>query len=106
MFSTRRPRNLVAGVASGGKSLLKGFFGGAVGLVAAPIVGAKDNGLQGFVAGLGTGLVGAIALPVTGAAIASFQVVRGVINTGEAIVEGAAGKDWDEERREWYAHDL
>ena len=72
----------------------------------APIVGVKDNGLQGFCLGLANGIVGAVALPVTGAAVATLQIGRGVVNTAEAAVESASGKDWDQERREWYQYDL
>ena len=45
MFSTRRPRNLIAGISSGTKSFLKGAISGVVGLVAAPVVGgARPDG--------------------------------------------------------------
>ena len=106
MFSLRKPRNVIAGISSGCKSLLKGTLSGVVGLVAAPIVGVKDNGFQGFCLGLANGIVGAVALPVTGAAVATLQIGRGVVNTAEAAVESASGKDWDQERREWYQYDL
>lgn len=46
MFSTRKPRDMKAGTSSGLKSVTKGFVTGAVGLVAAPIQGAKAGGLQ------------------------------------------------------------
>ena len=106
MFSVRRPRNLLAGISSGAKSFLKGTLSGVVGLVAAPIVGGKDNGFQGFCVGLANGVVGAVALPVTGAAVATLQIGRGLVNSAEAVVESAAGKDWDQEKREWFAYDL
>ena len=57
MFSTRRPRNLIAGISSGAKSFIKGTLSGVVGLVAAPVVGGKDHGVPGFFAGLATGMV-------------------------------------------------
>ena len=106
MFSLRKPRNLLAGVSSGAKSFLKGALSGVVGLVVAPVVGIKDNGLQGFCSGLANGVVGVIALPVTGAAVAGFQISRGLINTGEWVVESAAGKDWDQDKREWFEYNL
>ena len=106
MFSTRRPRNLLAGLSSGGKSVVKGFVGGAVGLVAAPVMGARENGFQGFCSGLGTGVVSALALPITASAVAAVQVGRGLFNTPEAVLESAAGKDWDEEKREWFAYNM
>lgn len=106
MFSTRRPKNLLAGLSSGIKSLLKGTVSGVVGLVAAPTVGAKDGGFQGFCVGLANGLASAIALPVTGAAVATLQISRGAMNSVESVIESANGKDWDQEKREWYSYDL
>ena len=106
MFSLRKPRNALAGVSSGAKSFIKGTLSGLVGLVAAPIVGLSNDGFPGLCAGLANGVVGAIALPVTGAAVGIFQASRGLINTGEWVVESAAGKDWDQEKREWFEYDL
>ncbi len=106
IFSTRRPRNLIAGISSGGKSVAKGFFGGIFGLVSAPLMGGRENGFQGFCAGLASGFVGAIALPVTGALVATMQVGRGLLNTAEEVMERSNGKDWDQEKREWYLYDL
>jgi len=42
MFSTRKPRNLIAGTSSGLKSVVKGVVGGTVGLIATPIVRAHQ----------------------------------------------------------------
>eukprot|EP00325_Prymnesiales_sp_UTEX-LB-985_P001592 CAMPEP_0174706292 /NCGR_PEP_ID=MMETSP1094-20130205/9199_1 /TAXON_ID=156173 /ORGANISM="Chrysochromulina brevifilum, Strain UTEX LB 985" /LENGTH=600 /DNA_ID=CAMNT_0015904545 /DNA_START=41 /DNA_END=1843 /DNA_ORIENTATION=+ len=106
MFSIRRPRNLLAGLSSGCKSFIKGAVGGVVGLIAAPLAGGKDNGIPGFFSGLATGLVGCVALPATGAAVATLQIGRGLVNTAEAVVESANGKDWDQEKREWYEYSL
>jgi len=106
MFSTRRPRNLIAGASSGLKSVIKGVTCGTFGLFAAPIVGAQQSGFNGFCQGLAAGLLGAVALPAAGAAIGCMQVGRGLFNSAEAIVESANGKDWDQEKREWFAYDL
>jgi hypothetical protein len=106
MFSLRKPRNIFAGLSSGCKSFLKGSLSGVVGLVAAPVVGGKDNGFQGFCIGLANGVVGCIALPATGAVVATLQIGRGMINTAEAVVESSNGKDWDQEKREWFTYDL
>ena len=35
---------------------------GVVGLIAAPVVGAKDGGFQGFATGLANGLIGVVAM--------------------------------------------
>ena len=60
---------------------------GAVGLVAAPISGAKTGGVQGFFMGLASGLFTAVTLPVAGAAVATYQVGRGAINSVEGVSE-------------------
>ncbi|GFR42214.1 hypothetical protein Agub_g3105 [Astrephomene gubernaculifera] len=106
VFSLRRPRDARAGLASGLKSIAKGVIGGAAGLVAAPIVGAHREGVTGFAKGLATGVVGAVVLPVTGVSVGAVQMVRGVINTPEAVSQSYGGKVWDEERREWVDKDM
>ena len=106
LFSTRKPKDLKAGASSGIKSLCKGIFGGVSSLVVAPVLGAQQNGFSGFCQGLAQGLMGAVALPVAGAAVASLQVGRGLINSAEAIAESSGGKDWDQEKREWYFYNL
>jgi hypothetical protein len=59
IFSLKRPRDIRAGLASGGKSALKGIAAGTVGLFAAPVVGAYTDGFKGFGQGVcaGTGHV-------------------------------------------------
>eukprot|EP00958_Prasinococcus_capsulatus_P014355 scaffold1505_cov390-Prasinococcus_capsulatus_cf.AAC.13 len=46
LFSTRRPRDAAAGVSSGLKSIVKGVIAGAATLVAAPVMGAQQEGLK------------------------------------------------------------
>ena len=96
----------MAGTSSGLKSVVKGVACGTVGLFAAPYQGAQTGGFTGFCQGLASGLLGAVALPVAGAAIGAMQVGRGLVNTAEAIYETNNGKDWDQERREWFEYDL
>mmetsp|Transcript_19840 Transcript_19840/g.59945 ORF Transcript_19840/g.59945 Transcript_19840/m.59945 type:complete len:108 (+) Transcript_19840:374-697(+) len=55
VFSLRRPKDAKAGLASGAKSVGKGFLAGAATLVAAPAVGALQEGALGFGKGLATG---------------------------------------------------
>lgn len=55
VFSLRKPKDFKAGLASGGKSVLKGVGAGVVGLFAAPALGAIEEGAIGFAKGLGTG---------------------------------------------------
>ena len=106
LFSTRRPRNVQAGLASGVKSVAKGAAMGAVGLVAGPVMGAREGGVGGFFTGLGAGLLGAVALPVSGVVIGAVQLARGALNTPEAISERGKGKVWDEDTRTWVSYDL
>ena len=61
IFSLKRPRDVKAGLASGGKSALKGIAAGTVGLLAAPVVGAYTDGLKGF----GQGVCAGINLTIT-----------------------------------------
>lgn len=81
--------------------MAKGVLAGAVGLVAAPAIGAQQEGFAGFAKGAGAGIAGAVVLPVTGIVVGAAQLVRGLANTPEAFRESGAGKAWDEERRVW-----
>eukprot|EP00586_Coscinodiscus_wailesii_P018473 CAMPEP_0172498636 /NCGR_PEP_ID=MMETSP1066-20121228/114879_1 /TAXON_ID=671091 /ORGANISM="Coscinodiscus wailesii, Strain CCMP2513" /LENGTH=630 /DNA_ID=CAMNT_0013271983 /DNA_START=230 /DNA_END=2122 /DNA_ORIENTATION=+ len=101
LFSTRRPKDAVAGVSSGLKSVAKGTLAGAVSLIAQPIAGAQQDGVRGFFSGLATGVASAVALPVTGVCIGAYQVGRGVMNSAEAVKNTKEGKQWDIEKREW-----
>jgi len=100
-FSTKKPKDFRGGLASGGKSLLKGLAGGAAGLVAAPALGAATEGASGFCKGLAAGLAGAVALPLAGAGVAITQVVRGVAAAPEAARAEASGMVWDKRSRLW-----
>ena len=62
LFSTRRPKDVSAGMASGAKTIMKGVVAGAIGLVAAPVMGAREEGVKGFVKGMGMGVAGATAV--------------------------------------------
>jgi len=106
LFSTRRPKDAAAGASSGAKTIVKGVLAGGVGLVVAPVMGARENGVKGFMQGLGMGVAGAIALPVAGTIVGCVQLTRGVLNTPEAITQRRAGKVWDEDSRQWVVYDL
>eukprot|EP00873_Tetraselmis_striata_P033314 jgi/Tetstr1/453578/TSEL_040546.t1 len=100
-FSLRKPKDVKAGLASGLKSMATGVCAGALGLVVAPIVGGFKDGAKGALCGLGAGALGAVVLPVTGVVIGTTQMVRGLINTPEAIMESSRGKIWNHDVREW-----
>ena len=106
LFSTRRPKDVSAGMASGAKTIMKGVVAGAIGLVAAPVMGAREEGVKGFVKGMGMGVAGAIALPVAGTILGCVQVTRGALNTPDAIKQRKAGKVWDEDTRQWVVYNL
>lgn len=106
LFSTRRPKDAMAGMSSAFKSVSKGVIAGAVSLVAQPVAGAHSDGLKGFFTGLATGVASAIALPVTGLCVGTYQLGRGVFNTPEAMKAGKTGLTWDQEKREWIKYYL
>jgi hypothetical protein len=106
LFSTKKPKDAMGGASSALKSVGKGFLMGAVGLVAAPVLGAREEGVKGFFKGLGAGVLGAVTMPVAGAAIGGYQMVRGLANTPAAMKERSAGKEWDEETRTWITYSL
>ena len=93
--------SMQSGLSSGLKSIGKGVVTGVASLFAAPVIGATQEGAVGFAKGLAAGVLGVVVLPVAGVAIGCTQMVRGVINTPEAIVYASKGKMWDEEKREW-----
>jgi hypothetical protein len=101
LFSTRRPKDGWAGLASGLKSVTKGTVAGLASLIAQPIAGAQEGGIKGFCGGLATGVASAVALPVTGICVGAYQVGRGVVNSVEAVNASKAGMQWDENKREW-----
>ena len=106
LFSLRKPRNVATGALSGLKSVIKGTAMGAASLVAAPVMGARENGTRGFLQGLGVGIAGAIAMPVAGTVVGCVQLTRGALNTPDAIAQRLKGKIWDETTREWVLYDL
>ena len=63
----------------------KGIVAGAAGLIAAPIIGAQNDGVRGFAAGVGAGVAGAVIMPATAVGVCVYQVGRGVVNTPQAI---------------------
>ncbi|KAH7622760.1 hypothetical protein Ndes2526B_g03599 [Nannochloris sp. 'desiccata'] len=101
IFSLRKPQHAGSGLVSGAKSVAKGVLAGAVGLIAAPAVGASQEGFKGFAKGAAAGIAGAVLLPATGVAVGAVQVVRGFANTPEAIKENRRGNHWDKDTRAW-----
>lgn len=100
-FSLRRPRDAVAGFSSGLKSVVKGVAGGALSLVAAPVVYTQQEGVKGLGKGVAVGVTGAAVLPVVGVAVGMSQLARGIYNTPTAMYERSRGRYWDASQREW-----
>ncbi|CAK0894517.1 unnamed protein product, partial [Prorocentrum cordatum] len=96
-INSTRPRDVFDGLGSGLKAATACTFGGLTALVAMPVVGAREEGVSGFVTGLGKGVVGAVAGVALGATACVTQVVRGAVNTPEALQQAQAGKRWDAE---------
>lgn len=100
-INSTRPRDFFDGLGSGLKAAGAGTLGGLTALVAMPVVGAREEGVSGFVTGLGKGVVGAVAGVALGATACVTQVVRGAVNTPEALQQAQAGKRWDAEAGAW-----
>jgi len=101
IFSVRKPRDAVAGTASGLKTMARGVGVGLASLVTLPAIGAKTGGIKGFAKGCGTGLATCVGSTVAGTLVGSGQIVRGVVNTPGAIVHTARGEVWNKETRKW-----
>jgi len=101
VFSVRKPRDAIAGTSSGLKTVFKGVGLGLASLVAQPYLGAKHDGAKGFVKGIGAGVATCAASTVTGTVIGTGQIVRGVVNTPNAVVQKARGQVWSSENRKW-----
>ncbi|KAL7535726.1 hypothetical protein ACHAXR_006693 [Thalassiosira sp. AJA248-18] len=106
LFVTQKPRDIVEGVRIAFSNALRGSFYGLTALFASPIGGLK-YGSGGVVAGLISGVVLGVAMPLAGFAIGAFQIVRGVVETPMAIVDGFINcKIYDETNRTWQEYRL
>lgn len=101
IFSVRRPRDAIAGTASGLKTVVRSVASGAAAFLCDPIEGAKVDGVTGAFVGLGQGAISAMLIPTAGALVGVSQCVRGVANTPQALVEALRGRQWSDEERQW-----
>ena len=76
-----RPAHALSGLLQGTKALGKGVLHGIGGLFAAPIEGAAQSGLKGFVGGMGRGVMGLVFKPAAGALDAVSKLSEGIKNT-------------------------
>ncbi|CAE7351245.1 ATJ10 [Symbiodinium natans] len=101
-LSSTRPRDVFDGVGSGLKVAGAAVVAGTGALIAAPVLGAREEGVSGFFKGLATGAFGAIAVTLGGAVAGATQIARGVYNTPEALSNALqANKRWDAESGLW-----
>jgi hypothetical protein len=70
-------------LAEGLKSIALGVGAGVAGLVAMPVVGAREKGVSGFFKGLGQGVLGAVVLPTVGVVNGVVEIGAGIVNTPE-----------------------
>eukprot|EP00316_Scyphosphaera_apsteinii_P011855 CAMPEP_0119300612 /NCGR_PEP_ID=MMETSP1333-20130426/2532_1 /TAXON_ID=418940 /ORGANISM="Scyphosphaera apsteinii, Strain RCC1455" /LENGTH=440 /DNA_ID=CAMNT_0007302443 /DNA_START=27 /DNA_END=1349 /DNA_ORIENTATION=+ len=82
---THGPRTIVGGIASGVGAVVGGVVGGGAALIAAPVVGAKKDGIKGAMAGTVAGIAGLTLGVVGGVAIGVKSIVTGTINTPGTI---------------------
>jgi hypothetical protein len=80
-FQQQRPQHIGQGLSVFVSNVGCGFLAGAATLVAAPVLGAREEGLTGFAKGLGTGILGAVALPVLGLATGVKGLYDGAVAT-------------------------
>jgi len=115
LYNLDRPRDALDGMGKGLGNIAKGVFGGAALMVFAPIAAAtagySDGGgasgaLKGFGVGLCTGVAGGAAMAAGGILSGGAQIGRGIYHTPGAMSNSQAGKDFDEETREWIVYDL
>ena len=76
-----RPKNMVDGLLQGGVGLGRGVVEGLTGLVTAPLEGAQNDGVAGFVKGVGRGLVGLPAKSAAGTFDFLSLTAKGIANT-------------------------
>ena len=82
------------------------MLAGVTTLVAAPVMGAREGGAEGFAKGLGIGIIGAIVLPVTGAVVGIKETVHGAMNTPDAVKAHGEDKEWDKETKTYIDYNL
>lgn len=83
--ASQKPKDIKEGLASGAKSLFRGIYGGATGIVTQPIRGIQEEGAIGFVKGVGKGIIGIPLKPVGGIIDMATRTVEGISNSSTTI---------------------
>ncbi|WBW72722.1 intermembrane lipid transfer protein, chorein family Vps13a [Schizosaccharomyces osmophilus] len=76
-----RPVHLLYGVTAGATSFYTGVRSGLSGLALQPVLGARRNGMPGFMKGLGKGMVGFTTKPLVGLFDFASSITEGARNT-------------------------
>jgi hypothetical protein len=93
------PKHIADGLWSGTGLFAKGLVGGVMGVVTAPIQGARKEGAFGLVKGVGRGSAGLFVKPLTGALDLISRTMEGGANTLDWLndhLEGAEAEVPDE----------
>mmetsp|Transcript_7093 Transcript_7093/g.12831 ORF Transcript_7093/g.12831 Transcript_7093/m.12831 type:complete len:555 (-) Transcript_7093:96-1760(-) len=114
ILDSSRPKHAGEGLASGFGNIVGGAVGAVGIIVLAPVVGTavggKNGGLVGGTLGLVGGAVGGVVfgavLAVGGLVQGTTQIVRGIYNTPNAIVQPRKGKWWNENDGKWIETNL
>jgi len=86
----RKAQRIDEGLKMGFDALGTGVKAGVVGVVAAPITGAMDDGARGFAKGLGRGLIGVFAKPISGVAAFASKTTEGIASEAKRFAAGGA----------------
>lgn len=100
LLDATRPRDLLEGLGSGLTCAGAGFAAGGAALVAMPAVGLSEAGVPGFLLGVLKGTGCALTLALGGSAAGCAQLVKGVLNTPEALRQDGRRR-WDTKTGHW-----
>ncbi|EPX71146.1 DUF1162 domain-containing protein [Schizosaccharomyces octosporus yFS286] len=87
-----RPVHLLYGVTAGATSFYTGVRSGLSGLALQPVLGARRNGVPGFMKGLGKGMVGVTTKPLVGLFDFASSITEGARNTTTVFDERSIEK--------------
>lgn len=100
LLDATRPRDVLEGLGSGLTCAGAGFAAGGAALVAMPAVGLSEAGVPGFLLGVLKGTGCALGLALGGSAAGCAQLLRGVLNTPEALRQEGRRR-WDTKTGHW-----
>ena len=103
LLDQSRPKHLLSGIGSGLGAAIGGVVAGTAALVLQPVQEIRENGASGIVTGLGKGLGSFALFSIGGFVAGAAQVVRGAVNTPEALSKGMQkNMKWDKVRGVWF----